>query len=432
MTNYLVAIDLGTTKVVSIVGEKIKNSGRVRILAYDEAPSVGIRHGQVENIQSVVGVVQSTLNNVVSMAQIPAVSEVYVGIAGLHIRYIESRTEILRPKYDELITKDEIKKLESNARRLHVNSGEEVIHAIPQTYSIDDVDGITDPIGRLGNKLAGYFMVIIEKGISSLHTEVCMNRLNISLKGFVLEPVASARATLSEEEKDMGVVMIDIGGGTTDMVIYQDNIIRHTAIIPFGGNTVTQDIKTGFNIPLRDAERIKVQYGSCVSSMAPENNIITIPGINGREPYEISFRALAYIIEARMVEIMDMIQFEIRKYTDNNNKLMAGIVFTGGGAQMTNLRELVKLKTGMDVRIGKPSCVSENSFSDIVQSKYSTAVGLIMCGFDSMEDKKRTSETVQTDTVAVQENQESQENKFGQQRLKKFIQNLLKAEDDGI
>jgi cell division protein FtsA len=429
MTDYLVAIDLGTTKVVSIAGEKIKDSGRIRILAYDEAPSIGIRYGQVENIQSVVSVVQTTLNNVKSMSGIPEISEVYVGIAGLHIRYIESRTEILRPKYDELITKAEIKKLESNARKLHVNSGEEVIHAIPQTYSVDDMDGITDPIGRLGNRLAGYFMIIIEKGISTRHTEVCMNRLNISLKGLVLEPIASARATLTEDEKDMGVVMIDIGGGTTDLVIYQDKVIRHTAIIPFGGNTVTQDIKTGCNIPLRDAERIKVQYGSCVSSMVSEYNIITIPGINGREPYEISFKSLAYIIEARMIEIMDMILFEIRKYTDNNRKLRAGIVFTGGGAQMTNLRELVKLKSGMDVRIGKPSSIAENSPGDIIQSKYSTAVGLIMCGFDSMGEKSMPAKTVAAETVPVQETQES---KFNQQRLKKFIQNLLKVEDDEI
>ncbi|MDR1583406.1 MAG: cell division protein FtsA [Prevotellaceae bacterium] len=385
MTNYLAAIDLGTTKVVSIVGEKINNSERFKILAYGETPSVGIRHGQVENIQNVVEVVRTTLNSLKTMSEIPEIKEVYVGIAGLHIRYIENRTEILRPKYEELITEDEIKTLESNARKLHVNSGEEVIHAIPQTYSVDNSDEITDPVGRLGYKLAGNFMIIIERGISTHHTEVCINRLNLTLKEFILEPMASARATLFEEEKDMGVAMIDIGGGTTDLIIFKDKVIRHTAIIPFGGNTITQDIKSGCNITFRDAERIKIQYGSCVSSMVSANNFITIPGINGREPREISFKSLSYIIEARMIEIMDMILFEIKKHAD---KLGAGIVFTGGGSQMTNLRELVKLKTGMDVRIGRPAYVSETSAKEIIHPKYSTAVGLIMCGFDSRKNEK--------------------------------------------
>lgn len=403
MTNYLAAIDLGTTKVVSIIGEKLDNSERVKILAYGEAPSVGIRHGQVENIQNVVEVVKTTLDHLKAMSQVPEIKEVYVGIAGLHIRYIENRTEMLRPKYEELITEDEVRMLESNARKLHVNSGEEVIHAIPQTYSIDGIDEITDPVGRLGYRLAGHFMTIIERGISTRHTEVCINRLNLSLKEFILEPMASARAVLLESEKDMGVAMIDIGGGTTDLIIFKDKVVRHTAIIPFGGNTITQDIKSGCNITLRDAERIKIQYGSCVSSMVSDNHIITIPGINGREPREISFKSLSYIIEARMIEIMDMIIFEIKKYAD---QLDAGIVFTGGGSQMTNLRELVKLKTGMDIRIGRPVYVSETSPKEIVHPKYSTAVGLIMCGFDSRKNE--------TDVAIVSKNnmknEESQKN----------------------
>ncbi|MDR1887363.1 MAG: cell division protein FtsA [Prevotellaceae bacterium] len=405
MADYLVAIDLGTTKVVSIVGEKINNGQRFRIAAYAEAPSVGIRRGQVENIQSVVGVVTSTLNTIRAIAGIPEISEVYVGIAGQHIRYIENRVEILRPNYEAVITKEEVKKLESDARKLHLNSGEEVLHAIPQTYSVDDIDEITDPVGRLGYKLTGHFIIIIEKGISTKHTDVCMQRLNLSLKELILEPIASARATLSAEEKEMGVVMIDMGGGTTDLIIYKNGIMKHTAIIPFGGNTITSDIKTGCNILFDQAEKIKIQYGSCISSMAPENKIVTVPGINGREPREISFKALAYIIEARMVEIMDMVISEIRKYTDrskpDDRHLDAGIVFTGGGANMTNLREFVKLKTGMDVRIGKPEYVSNNSSDDIFHPKYATAAGLIMCGFDSREEAEENRNTNKTPSAAT-------------------------------
>jgi cell division protein FtsA len=384
MADYLAAIDLGTTKVVSIIGEK-NNRGRINIVAYAEAPSTGIRHGQVENIMNVVGIVQNTLNNIRKTTGITNISEAYVGIAGLHIRYVENSIEILRPKYEELITDDEIKILESNACKLHVNEGEKIIHVIPQTYRIDDSDEITDPVGRLGYKLTGNFMVIIEKGISTLHTETCMERLNLTLKELILEPMASSRAVLSEYDKEMGVVMVDIGGGTTDLMIYDNKVVRHTAIIPFGGNTITWDIKKGCDVTLQDAERIKIQYGSCISSMVPENHFITIPGNGGRESREIPFKALACIIEARMIEIINMILFEIKRYTDKTQKFGAGFVFTGGGSQMTHLRELVKLKTGMDVKIGKPIYVSENSPREIIHPKYATAVGLVMCGFDSRE-----------------------------------------------
>jgi cell division protein FtsA len=389
MANYLAAIDLGTTKIVSIIGEKISGSERIRILAYSEAPSVGIRRGQVENIQNVTDVVKSTLDKIKAVSGISEIGDVYVGIAGQHIRYIKNRTEMLRPKYDKLITEEEIKELESNACRLHVNAGEKIIHVIPQTYSIDDSCETTDPVGCLGHKLAGNFMVIIENGISTLHTEKCIERLNLTLKELILEPMASARAILSEDEKEMGVVMVDIGGGTTDLIIYHDKVVRHTAIIPFGGNTVTQDIKTGCDITLRDAEKIKIKYGSCVSSMVPEHHIITVPRGDGREPCEISFRSLACIIEARMMEIIDMILCEIKKYTDNNRKLATGIVFTGGGSQMAHLCEFVKLKTGMDVKIGKPVNVSESSPKEVIHPRYSTAVGLVMCGFDDRERERR-------------------------------------------
>jgi cell division protein FtsA len=408
MADYLAAIDLGTTKVVSIIGEK-NSRGRFNILAYSEAPSTGIRRGLVENIIHVVDVVKNTLDSIKATSGISDIKEVYAGIAGLHIRYIENKTELTRPKYDELITEEEIKTLETKACKLRVNAEEKVIHVIPQTYSIDDIDDITDPVGRLGYKLSGNFMVIIEKSISVLHTEMCMEQLNLSLKELILEPVASSRAILSEDEKEMGVVMVDIGGGTTDLVIYHDKVIRHTIIIPFGGNTVTQDIKTGCDITLRDAEKIKIQYGSCMPSMTAENHIVAIPGNNGREPREISFQSLACIIEARVSEIIDMILSEIKKYTDSPRKLGAGIVFTGGGSQIKHLRELVKLKTGMEVRIGKPIYVSEDSPKDIIHPKYSTAVGLIMCGFDSHDKRNKLAIKHQSDSEDIKVNVEIDE-----------------------
>jgi cell division protein FtsA len=436
MADYLAAIDLGTTKVVSIIGER-NNRGRINILADSEAPSTGIRHGQVENIMNVVGVVKNTLDNIKSISGISEIGEVYVGIAGLHIRYVENRTEVSRPEYEKLITADEIDMLKSNARKLHVNTGEKIIHVIPQTYSIDNIDDITDPIGRLGHRLAGNFMIIIEKGVSTRHTEICIEHLNLSLKELILEPMASARAVLTEDEKDLGVVMVDMGGGTTDMMIYHKKVIRHTAIIPFGGNTITHDIKTGCDITLRDAEKIKIQYGSCVSSMAPENHIIAIPGSNGREPREISFKSLANIIEARVVEIIDMLLFEIKTYTNNPRQLKMGIVFTGGGSQITHLRELVKLKTGMDVKIGKPLYVSENSPKEIVHPRYSTAVGLIMCGFDSeseIVDHHSDKDKIEDKTRDKIENTDmiDEEDKTPLKSFMKMVKNVLYEQKEKI
>jgi cell division protein FtsA len=379
MTDYLVAIDLGTTKIVSIVGEEIKDSRQIKIIAYGEEPSEGIRRGQVENIQSVVRIIKVTLESVKAKAGIPTVKEVYVGIAGMNIRYVENSTMKSRPQYEELITEQEIKQLREDACRVHLNAEEKIIHAIPQTYCIDSVDGITDPVGRLGRTLVGNFMVVIEQGISMKHTEICMDRLKLSLKEFILEPMASARAVLSEDEKDMGVAMVDIGGGTTDLIVYKDQIVKHTAIIPFGGNIITKDIKDCCGVTLREAENLKIRYGSCLSSEVPKDKTGIIPGINGRKSREISLKELSVIIEDRMVEIMSMILFEINKYRD---KLAAGIVFTGGGSQMKHLCKFAQYKTGMDVRIGQPDCVYETNSGELAQPKYSTAVGLVMCGFD--------------------------------------------------
>jgi len=381
MSTYVIAIDLGTTKVVGIVGEKISNN-RYRILAYDEAESDGVKRGAVENIHSVMEAVKPVLKNIKEKTGITEIKDVFVGVAGQHIKYTENRADTTRDKYEEEISEEEVKLLESNAYKLHLEPGEEVLHAIPQTYSIDGVNNIVDPVGRLGRKLVGHFHVIIGNTASISHTQICMKRLDLNIEKLILEPIASARATLTDDEKEVGVAMVDMGGGTTDLVVYHEGIIRHTAVISLGGNVITDDIKTGCGILARQAEQIKLQFGSCLASMAPDNKIITVPGIQGRDPREISFKALASIIEARMEEIIGMVLFEIKRY---DKKLNAGIVFTGGGSQIAHLPQFIKLKTGMDVRIGKPEYTTTDSAKDINQPKYSTAAGLVMCGFDFLE-----------------------------------------------
>lgn len=386
MSRYVAAIDLGTTKIVTIIGEKTDNN-RFRILAYDEVVSVGVRRGQVENIQNVIATVTPSINKVCQSAGVEKLDEVFVGIAGMHIRCIENRADVTRDVYEEVITEEEIRRLENSMYRIRMEPGEEVIHVIPQNYSVDDAHGVTDIVGRLGQRLSGNFHIIIGNSSSARHTEICIDRIGLKLKRLILEPLASARAVLSDDEKEMGVAMVDIGGGTTDLVIYTDGIVRHTAVIPFGGNIITEDIRKGCSILSRYAEQIKIQYGSCVAAMAQDNKVIAIKGLGGREPREISFKALANIIEARLDEIMNMVLFEITR-CGADGKLAAGIVFTGGGALMTNLSEFIKLKTGLDVRIGRPEYVAANSAKDILHPKYATAVGLIMCGFDYLEGRK--------------------------------------------
>jgi cell division protein FtsA len=381
MADYLVAIDLGTSKIVTIVGEEIQNSKYIKIIAYDEALSSGIIDGQVENVQNVVKIVESALIQIKDKAQISEIKEVYVGIAGKYIQYIKGMAKMIRPKYEKLITEEEIKHLEQEACKQHTSSRDKIIHAIPQTYSIDGIDEITDPVGRLGNKLQGKFIIITDQNISTTQSaEICMNRLNLSVKKYILTPIAAARAVLSEEEKDMGVAMVDMGGGTTDVIVFKDKILRHIAIIPSGGNIITQEIKKGCNITFKMAENIKIRYGSCLTSAVPKNEIIKIQGINGREPRKIPLSFLSDIIEEQMIVLIYKILSEINQYSGN---LAAGIVFTGGGSNMKNLSELVQNETGMGVRIGKPVDVSEISPKKIISPKYSTAIGLIMCGLDS-------------------------------------------------
>ncbi|MDR3245201.1 MAG: cell division protein FtsA [Prevotellaceae bacterium] len=382
MSNYVVAIDLGTTKVVSIVGEK--SADKYRILAYSENKSNGIRRGQIDNVEKVINVVTPTLNHIKAELGISEIKEVFVGIAGQYIKCIENRAELIRRNYEEMISEEEVKKLESDARSLHLNSGEEVLHAVPKTYSIDGTDDIFDPVGYLGHKIVGHFHVIVGNETTRIHTNVCMKRLKLSLQNLIVEPIASARATLSEEEKEMGVVMIDMGGGTTDLIVYNGGVVRHTAVIPFGGNSITEDLQKGCAILYEKAEETKVKYGSCIMPSKYDNKVVVVPGINGREPREIQMSRISEIIIARLDEIMEMVMNELNT-TDCGGRLSAGIVFTGGVSKMKGIEEFLRQKTNMDVKIGKPDYISNDSPEEIVQPKYSTAVGLIMCGFDYLD-----------------------------------------------
>jgi len=410
---YVAAIDIGTTKIVAIVGKKNEN-GKIEILGLSKALSKGVKRGVVLNIEETVNAIQTTVDDVQKRSGV-LFSEVFVGIAGQHIKSMKNRGYIIREAYDDEIQKEEVFRLIDDMHKIHIDIGEEIIHVIPQNFIVDNETGVKSPIGMCGRRLEANFHIVIGQVAAAKNIEKCIRKANLTVKDMILEPLASSDAVLTDDEKEAGVVLVDIGGGTTDVAVYYDNIIRHTAVIPFGGNVVTKDIKEGCAILQRHAEQLKIQYGSALGDIAPDDKVVSIPGISGREPKEISFKSLAYIIQSRMEEIIDAVNFEIQNsgYAD---KLAAGVVITGGGAMLKHLPQLMKFKTAMDVRIGLPNeHLAGTAKNEINQPMYATSVGLIMRGFEYLETYKKTfnagsmDEFVRPKTVVVDKHQDMEE-----------------------
>ncbi|PLX09199.1 MAG: cell division protein FtsA [Marinilabiliales bacterium] len=381
--NFVAAIDIGTTKIVAIIGKKNEN-GKLEILGMGKSPSKGVKRGVVFNIEETVNAIQTAVMQAEEMAGVKA-GKVFVGIAGQHIKSVRNRGYINRDSYDAEITRDDVDALIADMYKIPIDAGEEIIHVLPQSYIVDNEVGVKNPIGMFGKRLEANFHIVIGQIASANNIKKCINRVGLEVNNLVLEPLASSSAVLSEDEKEVGVALVDIGGGTTDIAVYYDGIIRHTAVIPFGGNVVTYDIKEGCSILERQAEALKVQFGSSLAEMAKEEEVVTVPGINGRDPKEISFKNLAYIIQSRMEEIIGAIYFEIES-SGFLDKLGAGIVLTGGGALLRHLPQLVAFKTGLDVRIGYPTeHLITDSLKEVNQTMYSTSIGLIIKGYEEVE-----------------------------------------------
>ena len=446
---YVAAIDIGTTKIVAIVGKKNEN-GKIEILGLSKALSKGVKRGVVLNIEDTVNAIQTTVDDVQKRSGI-IFSEVFVGIAGQHIKSMKNRGYITRDNYEDEIKKEEVFRLIEDMHKIHIDIGEEIIHVIPQNFIVDNETGVKSPIGMCGRRLEANFHIVIGQVAAAKNIEKCIRKANLTVKDMILEPLASSDAVLTDDEKEAGVVLVDIGGGTTDVAVYYDNIIRHTAVIPLGGNVVTKDIKEGCAILARHAEQLKLQYGSALGDIAPEDKVVSIPGISGREPKEISFRSLAYIIQSRMEEIIDFVNFEIQNsgYAD---KLAAGVVITGGGAMLKHLPQLMKFKTAMDVRIGLPNeHLAGTGKNEINQPMYATAVGLIMRGFDYIETYKKSfsagkqeefvrppkveaetrEETVTNETEAPVEYQEEPKTSLTE-KIRMMMSKMFEVEDSAI
>lgn len=379
MRNLVAAVDLGTTKVVSLIGEKTPNG--INILAMSQTPSKGVSRGEVINIQQVLNSLLPTIQEV-EQASGEKINEVYVGIAGQNIRCEQSNDQTIRVNPDELISQKEIDAITQKMYGTFCQGGEEVLHAIAQSYNIDDFMGITEPVGMIGKTISSNFKLFIGKKTSATLSNHVITRANLKLRELILEPLASAKAVLSEDEMEVGVAMVDIGGGTTDLLIIQDGIIRHTAVIPFGGNSITEDIRMGCGISSKQAENLKITQGICMSSRASEKKNIVITGFNGRENKHISSKQLASIIEARVSEIFEAIDFEIEK-SGYKDALKAGLVITGGTSMLPTIGSLAAMITGLETRLAAPD--SATGSIDINKPSLSTAVGLALMGLEKME-----------------------------------------------
>ena len=377
-SEIIVGLDIGTTKIACIVGTK-NEFGKIDIMGYGKTESIGVKRGVVANIENTV----QSIRKAVQMAEEKsgvAIKYVNVGIAGQHIKSHQHRGSIIRDDEDKEITMKEIDSLTQNMYKLSMAPGEEIIDVIPQDYIIDNEGGIREPVGMLGNNLEANFHIIIAQTASAKNIYKCIKKADLEMVNLILEPIASAEAVLSEEEKEAGVVLVDIGGGTTDIAIFQDNIIRHSAVIPFGGDIVTEDVKEGCTIIKKHAEELKVKFGSALASENRDDEVVAIPGLRGRPPKEITLKNLASIIQARMEEIIDQVFFEI-KNSGFEKKLIAGIVMTGGGSQLKHIDQLAEFTTGMATRIGYPN---EHLAKDVVEEMaspmYATGIGLVIEG----------------------------------------------------
>ena len=382
----IVGLDIGTTKICAIVGRK-NEYGKLEVLGMGKAVSDGVIRGIVTNIDKTIKAIEKAVTEAENQAGID-IKVVNVGIAGQHIKSAIHHGSITRLSTDEEITVEDVNRLNNDMYRIVIPPGSEIIHVMPQSYTIDYEEGIKDPVGMSGVKMEADFHIITAQTNAINNIYKCVKRANLEIENLILEPLASSLSVLSEEEKEAGICLVDIGGGTTDIAIFHENIIRHTEVIPFGGNIITNDIKQGCGVLEPQAELLKTRFGKAISEEASPNEIVSIPGLKGRPPKEIAVKNLAHVIEARMEEIVEMVHSQII-LSGYENKLAGGIVVTGGGAQLQNLQQLIEYMTGMDVRVGYPNeHLGKAKVEEVKSPMYATTVGLVLSGFMGLDDRE--------------------------------------------
>ncbi len=432
----VVGLDIGTTKICVIVGRRNEH-GKIEVLGLGKAESAGVTRGVVSNIaKTVKGIIQAVEEG--SSQSNVDVKIVNVGIAGQHIKSLQHRGILTRKDLSSEISKRDIDRLIDDMYKLAMNPGEEIIHVLPQEFTVDNEPGVKDPIGMAGVRLEANFHIITGQVTAIKNIMKCVDQGGLETQELILEPLASSESVLSEEEKEAGIVLVDIGGGTTDVAVFHEGIIRHTAVIPFGGNSVTEDIREGCSVMRNQAELLKVKFGSALAEENKENEIICVPGLRGREPKEISVKNLAFVIQARMEEIIDHVYYEI-KSSGYEKKLIGGIVVTGGGALLKHLPQLIEFVTGLDCRVGYPNehlakneGLPKNIYEDLKSPMYATGIGLLIKGIERVENDLQKENTKAKPIEIVSDNSSRKNRGLFASLLegtKKFIKDDISDQD---
>lgn len=381
----IVGLDIGTTKIAAIAGRK-NEFGKLEILGFGRANSSGVLHGQVLNIDQTIKAIQAALENCAQSNPDLEINEVYVGIAGHHIKSLQTRGDIVRQDADIEISRAEVEQLINNQRKTFIPAGDQIIDVIAQDFHVDSNQNIKDPVGYNGVKMGANFHIITGDRNAIRNINRAVTRSGLQTKDLVLQPLASASAVMSELDMEAGVAILDIGGGTSDLAVFYDGILKHTAVIPFGGENITNDIRLGLGVLKTQAEAMKVQFGSALADEAKTNSFITIPGLKGMPAKEISVKSLAQIIQARMSEILDFVTYHLKQVGLDSRALNGGIILTGGGSQLKHLIQLTEYATGLNARIGIPNeHLAPNHIDELNKPMYSTCIGLILKGYNDYD-----------------------------------------------
>jgi len=427
---YFTALDIGTSKICAIVAEKTDNN-KLKIIGFSETESEGVSEGMIQNLIKATAKIKEVVIKASEMANLK-IKYVNVGIAGKHIRSFSTHHSIgLQNNENEPIeiNNSHLRKLEKRSKMAVIPTNHKIIHSMPQKYTIDEDHESVDPVGEFGKKLEADFHIISANKVDIKIMEESIRRSDIICKNLILEPIASSIALLDDNDKEDGICLVDIGGGTTDISIFHDNIIRHTAVIPLGGDIVTQDIKEGLGLPRHHAEALKIKFGKALYVKRPVKEYVKIKGEGQREDKKISLDNLYKIIEARMEEIFEKVHQEILN-SGMSEKLSAGIVITGGGSQLLNLKQQVKYITGLDVRKGFPnSYLTKSEIVNLEFPKYSTSVGLLLWEF--ADDNRNSDNSFKTSSSLPKVNN------FGKlvtERIKGFLKDddLTEFKDENL
>jgi cell division protein FtsA len=434
----IVGLDIGTTKIAAIAGRK-NEFGKLEILGFGRANSNGVQHGMVLNIDQTIKAIQQALENCYKSNPNLEISEVYVGIAGHHIKSLQTRGDIVRKTTDDEIKQSEIDQLLSDQYKTYIPAGDQIIDVIPQEFTVDNFQNIPNPIGYSGVKVGANFHIITGDKNAIRNINRSVEKAGLKVKDLVLQPLASAAAVMSEQDLEAGVAIVDIGGGTTDLAVFYEGILKHTAVIPFGGENITNDIKTGLGVLKTQAEQMKLQFGSALSDEAKSNAYITIPGLRGMQPKEISVRNLANIIQARMSEILDFVSYHLKQVGLESRMLNGGVVLTGGGSQLKHLIQLTEYVTGLNARIGYPNeHLAAGHIEELAKPMYSTCIGLILKGYNVYENNQNvlrgyeveSKEEVVEETVTT--NQQGEDVVIRVKKRRKSLKGFMDSIKDGL